>query len=492
MRSSFTTKIFESVRTLRSEISTRDDNLVNIDYDLFLYESESCKFNHLLAIDPDIFTYDIDVQESYEEVVYMMTEQRGPWEINKMDKANMEQHLDLTPIRKPKVHWCKEISEEKKSRHEYWASRDPYSEVCDRGDSPDDKKKRYWKSTNDSERLDLTWEGLSLNDWMKLRRKIYKVKVLGIDKMPRTRDNFATLRARLMEEMKANGSSHSKEMEFDVTSVRVHVVKMLLFGRNSSSYAVTNVATAGNYTISSTYRKILNSTLYLLPINSNGNGFYRNNGNVGDETIYSVALCRGDVDHDLCGPCVNESISKLPQLCPNQKSAIVYYDYCMLKYSNSTDILRNNHANFIVYNFGSPKASDPVRFNSSLTTLINKLIGDASSGSDLRKFATGNITSPDVTTIFALVQCTPDLSKQQCGDCVNRAVRLYMHYRFGRVGGELYLPTCSLRYETYKFFNGSTLGIPTPPILQPSLPNPPPRGKKTIFCKKFHAIFSLG
>ncbi|GKA68302.1 cysteine-rich receptor-like protein kinase 26 [Tanacetum coccineum] len=236
----------------------------------------------------------------------------------------------------------------------------------------------------------------------------------------------------------------------------------------------------GNYTISSTYRKNLNSTLYLLPINGNGNGFYRSNGNVGDETIYSVALCRGDVDQDLCETCVNESISKLPQLCPNQKSAIGYYDYCMLKYSNSTDILRNNQLDFLVTIFGSSNASDPVRFNSSLTTLINRLIGDASSGGDLRKFATGNITSPDVTTIFALVQCTPDLSKQQCGDCLNIAVHLYMRYHFGCVGGELYLPTCSLRYETYKFFNGSTLVIPTPPILQPSLPNPPPPGIHSI------------
>ncbi|GKE73691.1 hypothetical protein Tco_1535732 [Tanacetum coccineum] len=49
-----------------------------MDYDLFLYETESCEFKHLLAIDPDIFTYDIEVQESYEEVVYRMTKQEDP------------------------------------------------------------------------------------------------------------------------------------------------------------------------------------------------------------------------------------------------------------------------------------------------------------------------------------------------------------------------------------------------------------------------------
>ncbi|GJV63300.1 hypothetical protein Tco_1474128 [Tanacetum coccineum] len=45
-------------------------DLIDIDCDLFLYEFESYEFNRHLAIDPDIFTCDIDIQESYEEIVY--------------------------------------------------------------------------------------------------------------------------------------------------------------------------------------------------------------------------------------------------------------------------------------------------------------------------------------------------------------------------------------------------------------------------------------
>ncbi|GJZ15889.1 putative gnk2-like domain-containing protein [Tanacetum coccineum] len=161
MRHSFVNTLVKSVHAIRSK---EDDDLINIDYDLFLYETKSSKFNHLLAIDPDIFTYDIDVQESYKEVVYRMTEQEDLWKIEKMDKANMKRHQDLTPMGKPKVHWCKAISQEKESGHEYWASCDPYSDVCDGGDFIDDKEKHYWESTNDSERLELAWEELSFND----------------------------------------------------------------------------------------------------------------------------------------------------------------------------------------------------------------------------------------------------------------------------------------------------------------------------------------
>ncbi|GKC16937.1 putative reverse transcriptase domain-containing protein, partial [Tanacetum coccineum] len=48
-----------------------NNDLLDIDCDLFLYESASCEYNRLLAIDHDIFTCDIDIQESYVEIVYM-------------------------------------------------------------------------------------------------------------------------------------------------------------------------------------------------------------------------------------------------------------------------------------------------------------------------------------------------------------------------------------------------------------------------------------
>ncbi|GKE41226.1 putative gnk2-like domain-containing protein [Tanacetum coccineum] len=176
IRNSFDATIFESVRAMKSATCSKNYDLNKMDYDLFLYETESCEFNHLLAIDTDIFTYDIEVQESYEEVVYRMTEQEDPWKIKKIDEANLERHQDLTPVEKPKVHWCKAIPQEKEYEREYWASCNPYSNVCDGGDLPNDNKKRYWESINDSKRGELEWEGLSLNDLMKIRyRKVCKM-----------------------------------------------------------------------------------------------------------------------------------------------------------------------------------------------------------------------------------------------------------------------------------------------------------------------------
>ncbi|GKB00996.1 hypothetical protein Tco_0829040 [Tanacetum coccineum] len=65
--------------------------------------------------------------------------------------------------------WRGAIPRGKEYEHEYWASCNPYSNECNGGDMPKDDKKRYWESINDSKRGEHEWEGLSLNDWMKIR-----------------------------------------------------------------------------------------------------------------------------------------------------------------------------------------------------------------------------------------------------------------------------------------------------------------------------------
>ncbi|GKF94621.1 zinc knuckle CX2CX4HX4C containing protein, partial [Tanacetum coccineum] len=45
MKSSFTTIIFESVISIKSETCPEDDDFNKIDYDLLLYDSESCEFD---------------------------------------------------------------------------------------------------------------------------------------------------------------------------------------------------------------------------------------------------------------------------------------------------------------------------------------------------------------------------------------------------------------------------------------------------------------
>ncbi|KAD7477483.1 hypothetical protein E3N88_00619 [Mikania micrantha] len=235
-----------------------------------------------------------------------------------------------------------------------------------------------------------------------------------------------------------------------------------------------------NYTANSTYRRNLDTALSILPTTDTGFGFFNHSTGQGSDTVNSAALCRGDVEPGLCRSCLNDSIVKLREMCPNQKEALGYYDNCLLKYSNKTVFEGGGR---ILYNLQN--ASDVDGFNRAVRPLLNELRDNASAGGSLLKFASGNTTGPDFSTIYGLVQCTPDLSGVQCSDCLDNAMNSFFIRFGGSVGGRLLQPTCNFRYEIYRFFNGSTRVIPSPPSpppssgLTPPVSSPPQGGKSS-------------
>jgi len=217
-----------------------------------------------------------------------------------------------------------------------------------------------------------------------------------------------------------------------------------------------------NYTRNSPYERNLDTTLSTLPNTNSGFGFFNSSTGQGSDTVYSVALCRGDVNLDACRSCLNDSIVKLRRICPNQTEAIGYYGYCMLKYSNQT-ILGNTQIKLLYLNYVIPEnASDVDRFNGALSPLLNNLTREASTGGSLLKFATGNTLGPGLTNIYALVQCTPDLTQQQCNKCLGGAISQFSNQYSGSIGGRTLVPMCNFRYEDSLFYNESTPAIPPP------------------------------
>uniref|UniRef100_A0A6N2NDK8 Protein kinase domain-containing protein n=1 Tax=Salix viminalis TaxID=40686 RepID=A0A6N2NDK8_SALVM len=75
------------------------------------------------------------------------------------------------------------------------------------------------------------------------------------------------------------------------------------------------------------------------------------------------------------------------------------------------------------------------------------------------------------------VQCTPDLSEEQCSSCLLDVFRLSNCCNGnvkGKIGAKLNYPSCNLRWEVVNFFNGTLEILPPPPqVLSPtSLPAP--------------------
>nr|GEX70202.1 zinc knuckle CX2CX4HX4C [Tanacetum cinerariifolium] len=186
MRSSFTTSTFESVRSIKSETCPEDDDFKKIDYDLFLYDSESCDFKRLLGINLNIFSYEINIHESYEEIVYKITEVDKETYSTPKEKSDDEGDLEgILDYLKPRS----------------------YDGLIDLDNEAYNKRRcRLLGLTFEDPPLILIKKANVTRYTIGIEEIYTKVKVLGFDEMPRTRDNVASIRARLMEKMANKGS----------------------------------------------------------------------------------------------------------------------------------------------------------------------------------------------------------------------------------------------------------------------------------------------
>ncbi|GKV41763.1 hypothetical protein SLEP1_g49255 [Rubroshorea leprosula] len=222
-------------------------------------------------------------------------------------------------------------------------------------------------------------------------------------------------------------------------------------------------------------------------------GFYNMTVGQRPNQVNAIGLCRADVKRDACKSCLNDTVPELKQSCPNRTEAIAWSDLCMLRYS-SRNISGANETmpDYSVENYLSVFNIDP--FNVILNSLLTNLSNLAAGEGPLRKWAAGNTTGPDFfdKAMYAFVQCTPDLSQQQCSNCLAIATSKIPYYCDGAIGCRVLQPSCMLRYEVGPFL-GPVDDIPLPPSQIPSSP-PPTEGngsKKTIIVIIIASILSV-
>nr|GME12035.1 putative receptor-like protein kinase At4g00960 [Ipomoea batatas] len=236
---------------------------------------------------------------------------------------------------------------------------------------------------------------------------------------------------------------------------------LLAIAQPELSYSICGET--GNYTQSSIYRSNLNTVLSSLSSNLNQYGFSNVSMGKNPDRVSAVALCRGDVDQDICRRCVGDACRKIVQSCPNQIDAFGGYDVCLIHYSNvSTLGSWSGYPEKYLWNEKNSSSTD--QFNQDLQKLLDSLRDRAANGFPLRKFATGNTSGPDFQTIYAAVQCSPDLSAQDCSDClVSAFADLPECGCFGKNGGTVVGRSCNFRYDTQHFFNYTLIGPPPSP-----------------------------
>ncbi|XP_035839778.1 putative receptor-like protein kinase At4g00960 isoform X2 [Helianthus annuus] len=223
-----------------------------------------------------------------------------------------------------------------------------------------------------------------------------------------------------------------------------------------------------NYTTNSTFRTNLDRALARLPATDSGYGFFNSSSGQSPDTAYAIALCRADsTDLVSCLTCVNNSIVKLREICPNQIDSSGYYDNCMLYYTNNI-ILGKNIFIDVIEEYMDDNVTNAAGLFEDVLKLLGNVTVQAARGGQL-KYATGRMARANATAIYGLAQCTPDLTSEQCGNCLRDMVARLNGCCRVKLGVRILSPKCNIRYEDHLFYENVNVTISPPPQGQPPL-----------------------
>ncbi|XP_019174795.1 PREDICTED: putative receptor-like protein kinase At4g00960 isoform X2 [Ipomoea nil] len=239
-------------------------------------------------------------------------------------------------------------------------------------------------------------------------------------------------------------------------SLRINCPKII-----SSYYTLPN----------STYRANLDLLLSNLYSNATrDNGFYHTT--VGDgssnDTLHGLFLCRGDLPPYACRNCIGDAREEILELCGGATPAIIWFDECMLRYSHKSMFGILDTSTYFTVTSKGDNDTQPNGFIQLVQNMMGQLITPAALSTGNKKFAVLEANFSVFETVYALGQCTPDLSNDDCQICLTNAISMLSRYCFGALGARAVFPNCNVRYEIFAFYHLSALRTPAAPTIVPN------------------------
>ncbi|KAK3431819.1 hypothetical protein EUGRSUZ_E03580 [Eucalyptus grandis] len=189
---------------------------------------------------------------------------------------------------------------------------------------------------------------------------------------------------------------------------------LLMFASTiNAQFPATYCGSTGNFSVNSTYQTTLTTLLSSISTTNSSSlsyGFFNASATISgaSQTLYVFGLCRGDLTAMSCNGCLDALASDMRRLCPLQKEALLYTGNCIIRYSNASFFGTVAREPTYVAST-SADVSSPDTYDGAMRKLLNGLLAEAAGGGSLTKYASGNESAgPDM--IYALVQCTPDLT----------------------------------------------------------------------------------
>ncbi|XP_073028060.1 cysteine-rich repeat secretory protein 55-like [Primulina eburnea] len=180
-------------------------------------------------------------------------------------------------------------------------------------------------------------------------------------------------------------------------------------------------------------------------------GFLASSYGHGANQIYGLAQCRADVSSSNCSACIQDAAKQSRTLCPNQTDVRIWYDYCFLKY-NTLEFFGQVDTSYGTFYWNVANVTDPNVFNKKLGALADQIESEAVKLPGSKGLGKGETKISPSETVYALVQCTRDLSAINCAQCLAVAIGNFPTYCKDKKGCRVLYGSCYVRYELYPFF----------------------------------------
>ncbi|XP_073103308.1 uncharacterized protein [Elaeis guineensis] len=204
----------------------------------------------------------------------------------------------------------------------------------------------------------------------------------------------------------------------------------------SSAFVAPNCS-ADSYAANSIFETNLNNLFSSLSSKSSNSNSDNDTEGEDPDLVYGLFLCLGDLSHDSCQACIQTAISGISQECSQKRQGLIWYDYCMLRYSddNFFGVVDANGSNYT--NPAHPKegSTEPLE-------KMSKIVQEAPY--QPLKFETFSL-GPE--TAFGIAQCTSDLSSEGCEQCLATILAANKACCANIKGWRYLSPSCWIRYE---------------------------------------------
>ncbi|KAI9385150.1 hypothetical protein POPTR_011G027900v4 [Populus trichocarpa] len=208
------------------------------------------------------------------------------------------------------------------------------------------------------------------------------------------------------------------------------------------------------YAANSPFQNNLKSLMSYLASNASVSNQYHAYAGNDPDRVYAHYMCYNYITFEKCSACIDAASQDIMQLCPNIRDAAVWEELCQLRFSNQNFLgLLDFSGNIPLSNRKTIK--NPEQLVSAVNENFSNLTKKAAFVPARNMYATRKLTLSDIDTLYALGQCSTDLSSHDCNTCLQVAIQNISTCCYISRGARLLSRSCYFRYELYPFYEGT-------------------------------------